>query len=96
LVQNVDFGGGILGKLRKGGSFEVNQADVAGGHWKLTKLVVHMSGRALFFATINQQQDEVMSNFHEVPPGTTLAKAADLLKGATDIAALQSNGAYRR
>ncbi len=96
LVKNVDFGGGILGKLRKGGSFEVNQADAGVGHWKLTKLVVHMSGHVLFFATINQQQDEVMSDFHEVPPGTTLAKAADLLKGVTDIATLQSNGAHRR
>ena len=96
LVDNVDFGGGILGKLKKGGTFEVNQADVGGGHWEITKLAVHISGHALFFATIKEQQDELMTNFREIPPGTTLAKAADLLKGATDIATLGTGGVHRR
>jgi hypothetical protein len=83
LIENVDFGFGILGKLEKGGTFEVDQANVAGGHWEMTKLDVHISGHALFFATIKEQQHEVMTDFHEVPPGTTLTQAAEMLKAAT-------------
>jgi hypothetical protein len=82
LIENIDFGGGILGKLNKGGTFEVDQADVGQGHWELTKLDVHISGHALFFATIKEQQHEVMSDFHEVPPATTLAEAVQMLKAA--------------
>src|SRR5256885_1513366 len=77
LIEDVNFGGGILGKLRKGGNFEVDQAEVGRGHWEITKLDVHITGRAIFFATIKQQQHEVRSDFREVPPGTTLAKAAE-------------------
>ncbi|HWC18706.1 MAG TPA: hypothetical protein VG498_16970 [Terriglobales bacterium] len=96
LVDSVDFGGGILGKLKKGGSFEVDQADMGGGHWNITKLAVHISGHALFFATIREQQDESMSNFRAVPPGTTVAKAADLLKDTSDVATARSNGIRHR
>lgn len=90
LIENVDFGFGILGKLSKGGTFEVDQADVGGGHWEMTKLDVHISGHALFFATIKEQQHELMTGFREVPPGTTLAQAADMLKGGTASAASSS------
>ena len=86
LISNVNFGGGILGKLHKGGTFEVDQADVGGGHWEMTKLDVHISGRAIFFATIGEQQQEVMTGYREVPPDTTLAKAAEMLKGTTEVA----------
>ena len=86
LIENVDFGGGILGRLHKGGIFEVDQADVGRGHWEMTKLDVHISGRAIFFATIGQQQQEVMTGFREVPPDTTLPKAAEMLKGTTELA----------
>ncbi|HWH57666.1 MAG TPA: hypothetical protein VN682_08550 [Terriglobales bacterium] len=84
LIEDVDFGFGILGKLSKGGTFEVDQADVGGGHWEMTKLDVHISGHALFFATIKEQQHEIMTGFHEVPPGTTLAEAAEMLKRPTE------------
>ena len=80
LIQAVDFGGGILGKLNKGGTFEVNQADVGSSHWELTKLDVHISGHAMFFATIKEQQHEVMSNFRQIPETTTLAQAAEMVK----------------
>jgi len=86
LIEPVNFGGGILGKLQKGGTFEVDQADVGEGHWEMVRLDVHISGRALFFATIKEQQHEVMTDFHEVPPGTTLARSAEMLKDTSDVA----------
>jgi len=87
LIQNVDFGWGILGRIYKGGTFEVRQADLGDGHWEITELDVHLSGHALFFATIKEQQHEVMTDFHQVPPGTTLAQAAAMLKEPNTVAA---------
>jgi hypothetical protein len=40
---------------------------------------VHISGHALFFKTIGQQEDEVKSDFTLVPPGTTLEQAVGML-----------------
>jgi hypothetical protein len=91
LIDNVNFGFGILGRLAKGGTFEVEQADVGGGHWELTRLDVHISGHALFFATIQEQQHEVMSDFQQVPPNITLAKAADILNAAASAQSTEAS-----
>jgi hypothetical protein len=80
LVSDVDFGLGILGKLRKGGSFEVVQSQVAPKDWEMSLLDVHISGRALFFHTIGEQQHEVRSGFKPVPPDLSLQSAASMLK----------------
>lgn len=79
LIQNVDFGGCILGKLKKGGTFEVDQADLGGGHWEITNLEVQISGGAMLLATIKEQQHEIRAGFRRVPPGTSLSKAAEML-----------------
>jgi hypothetical protein len=63
LASDVDFGFGILGKLKKGGTFEVTQSEVAPGDWEVSVLDVHISGRALFFHTIGEEQHEVKSQF---------------------------------
>jgi hypothetical protein len=44
LVEDVKFGGGLLGHLDKGGRFEVRQTEVAPGHWEMTALNVDMKG----------------------------------------------------
>ena len=36
LMEDVKFGGGLLGHLDKGGKFEVRQSEVAPGHWEMT------------------------------------------------------------
>jgi hypothetical protein len=80
LVSDVDFGFGILGRLRKGGTFEVVQSQVGRGGWEMSLLDVHISGRALFFHTIGEQQHEVRSQFTPVPSGLSLAQAASMLE----------------
>lgn len=80
LVSDVKFGGGILGHLDKGGTFVVNQKDVGGGHWEMTRLVVNINGRVLFFKTISEHQNEQDMNFAPVQPNITLKRAAELLK----------------
>ena len=76
LVSDVDFGFGILGKLQKGGTFEVIQTEVAPNDWEVSLLDVHISGRALFFHTIGEQQHEVKSQFEPVRPDLGVAEAA--------------------
>ena len=75
LVSDVDFGFGILGKLQKGGTFEVIQTEVAPNDWEVSLLDVHISGRALFFHTIGEQQHEVKSQFEPVRPDLGVAEA---------------------
>ncbi len=80
LTEDVDFGLGILGKIHKGGTFSVVQSEVAPQDWELTKLDVHISGRALFFHTISEQQHEVMTHFEPVPSNITLQQAAAIVQ----------------
>ena len=78
LMSDVDFGFGILGRIEKGGTFEVVQSEVAPQDWEVSLLDVHITGRALFFHTIGEQQHEVRSQFKPVPPDLTVAEAASI------------------
>ena len=80
LTTEVKFWGGLLGHLDKGGTFSVKQEDLGSGHWEMTSLNVQMDGKALFFKTIAVREREVYSNFEPLPDGTTLKKAAEILK----------------
>jgi hypothetical protein len=80
LTNGVKFLGGLLGHLDKGGSFEVKQEPVAPGDWELTVLNVHMTGRALFFKSISEQQQFYRTEFKRVPDTLTLAQADEILK----------------
>jgi len=79
LLEDVKFGGGVLGHLDKGSSFEVSQGEVEPDHWEMTVLVVDMKGKALLFKTIDVQETEKHSDFHRVPDDLTLAEAAGML-----------------
>ncbi len=78
LMSDVDFGFGILGRIEKGGTFEVVQSEVAPQDWEVSLLDVHITGRALFFHTIGEQQHEVRSQFKPVPLNLTVAEAASI------------------
>jgi hypothetical protein len=80
LTSEVEFFGGLLGYLDKGGSFAVQQQEVSSHFWEVTVMHVHMSGKALLFKTIAVKEDETYSNFQSVPGNTTLPQAAELLK----------------
>lgn len=80
LTNGVKFLGGLLGHLDKGGSFDVQQEPVAPGYWELTVLNVHMTGKALFFKSISEQQQFSRSEFRRVPDNLTMARAAEMLK----------------
>jgi hypothetical protein len=79
LANAVRFGGGLLGHLDKGGQFHVKQSEVAPGHWEITTMNINMRGKALFFRTIEVQQNETRTSFQRVPDDLTLAQAAERL-----------------
>jgi len=87
LVEDVKFGGGLFGHLDKGGKFEVRQAEVAPGHWKVTVLDVDMKGKAFLFKVIEVKETENHTDFRPVPNGLTLAEAAAILDGQIVVAA---------
>ena len=80
LTSEVKFGWGVLGHLDKGGTFIVEQREVAQGHWELTRLDVNMNGKALFFKTVEVKQIVENSDFRPVPAEVTLEQAAQILK----------------
>jgi hypothetical protein len=63
LTENVLIGFGILGKLDRGGTFDVERRVVGDGLWQITETHVHIGGHALLFHTIGQQEDDVKTNW---------------------------------
>jgi hypothetical protein len=89
LINEVKFGGGLLGHLEKGGQFTVQRTELAPGVWEVTEMTVNMRGRALLFKSICVQQNEHHSNFERVADDLSLADAANLLLRQTLVAAKQ-------
>ena len=86
LFRPVNFGWGILGHLNPGGEFIIQQSEITPQHWDLTHMKLNFTGKALFFKTINIQEDEWTSDYQEVPP-LSIAQAIQKLKQAdTEIA----------
>jgi hypothetical protein len=79
LVENVDFGYGILGRLYKGGWFRLQRTRVSATDWKTVRLEVHMNGRAMLFKTIAHETSEMRGGFALIPPGITLTQGVSLL-----------------
>jgi hypothetical protein len=81
-MEDVKFGGGRLGHVNKGGTFEVRQAEVVRGHWETTVMAEDMKGKILLFKTISVQQTENRS-IHRVPDELTMTQAAGILSKET-------------
>ena len=78
LTDDVKIGFGMLGRLRRGGTFDVERREVAPHSWQITETHVHIEGKALLFKTIGQQEDESKSGW-KPSRAETLAEAARLL-----------------
>jgi len=87
LIEEVKFGGGLLGHLEKGGRFSVKRTEITPARWALTSMEVDMKGKALLLKTIAVQQKEHRSNFRRLADDLTLREAADLLNGHVTLAA---------
>ena len=90
LQENVDFGYGILGRLYKGGWFQLQRTEVGTGggfgDWKTQRLEVHMQGRAMLFKTIARETSELRGGFTPVPR-LTLPQAVNMVRSESAVAA---------
>ncbi|HEY0161754.1 MAG TPA: hypothetical protein VGB69_03680 [Edaphobacter sp.] len=85
LIDNIDFGYGILGRLYKGGWFNLERAQISQTDWKTEVLEVHVAGRAVLFKTIAKDTREERSGFREVPRDITMSEAKRMLDGEYDL-----------
>lgn len=79
LIRNVDFGFGLLGKLQKGGTFNVERQNIGEDVWEITSTHIHIHGHALIFKSIDEEQDEETSDYKPAPKSITLAEAEKML-----------------
>jgi hypothetical protein len=78
LTYNVLIGFGVLAKMYKGGTFDVERRLVGDGHWQITETHVHIGGHALLFHSIGQQEDEVKTEWKPSADDTLEAAARTL------------------
>ena len=76
LMHDVTFGGGLLGRIKQGSSFVIEQKPVAPSLWQLTLIRVHVDGKVLLFKNLNFQEDDDRSSFTQQPGNPTLDQAA--------------------
>jgi hypothetical protein len=68
LFKDVSFGWGILGRLHKGGRYQVAQAEVSPGIWRITTLNLDLKGRVLLFGSLRVLRRESNSSFTATLP----------------------------
>jgi hypothetical protein len=83
IMTEIDFGYGLLGRVEKGGSFQIEREQVAENRWKTSVLNVHISGRVVLFKAISKDQREVRSNFQPVSSDLGVPGAVALLNAMT-------------
>jgi hypothetical protein len=82
LQHDVDFGWGILGRLNKGGSIVIEQADVGAHQWRIVHFKMTMTGRVLFRSRVFDTEEQ-QSGYAPVPVGLTYQKAIEMLRAAS-------------
>ena len=80
LVDDVNFGWGIFGKLHKGGHFEIHENDVGDGHWDVTYSNVDFTGKVLLFKKLKIKETQEMSEFRRIPDNLSFSQGFELLR----------------
>jgi hypothetical protein len=83
LISDVDFGWGVLGRLDKGGTILLEQADIGGHDWEVTGMKVNLTGKALMVKSLSFQITEETSHFSPVSPDLDYRKAIQILENST-------------
>lgn len=76
LIRDVTFGGGLLGRLKEGSSFSLDQQQAGPTLWQLTAIRVHLQGNALLFKSVSLEQDDERAHFSQEQNTVTLPQAA--------------------
>ena len=80
LQEDVDFGWGILGQLKRGGWIVLEQADIGDHQWRIVHLKMSMSARVVF-RTKSFDTTEDASGFSRVPGDLRYQQAIAILRG---------------
>jgi hypothetical protein len=80
LIEDVDFGWGIVGRLDKGGTVYLEQTLIGDRDWELTRMKLNLTGKALMVKPLSYRINEELSDFVPVPPGTDYHKAIGILE----------------
>ena len=81
LIHDVKIFGGLLGSLNAGGTFDVERRETGNQIWQITETHVHIQGHVLIFKTISEQEDDVKTEFKQLPGDPSLQEAeTELLK----------------
>jgi hypothetical protein len=75
LIRDVKFGGGLFAELKAGGTFDVERRETAKAVWQITETHVHIQGHALLFKSIAEQEDDVKTQFRQLPESLSLEQA---------------------
>jgi hypothetical protein len=90
LLHDVTFGGGLLGKLKKGSSFSLEQEQVGPSLWQLTAFHIRLEGNALLFKSVSLQQDDKRASFEAEPSTVTLDEAANVVMSQPEAVQMQN------
>src|ERR1051325_4642416 len=71
LVNDVSFGWGILGRLNKGGIYEIAQTQVTPGTWRITTLNIDVKGRVFLVDSFRMFRQESNSHFRRTSTAIT-------------------------
>jgi hypothetical protein len=83
LLQDVDFGWGLLGRLYKGGWLVLEQADVGDHQWRTVHFQMSLSGRVVFRTKVFDTTED-QSQFVPVPVGLKYQQAIQILRSNGD------------
>jgi hypothetical protein len=79
LLEDTDYGWGLLGKLDKGGWLVVEQADVGASQWRIVHVQMQMTMRILIKTKIFDT-NELMTRYLPVPAGMNYREGILMLK----------------
>lgn len=79
IFTTVDFGWGVLGVLYPGGTMLLEQSKTAKCGWQLTRMSLHLDGKALIFKTLHITLEETAKDYRPIPRSWTYQDAVQWL-----------------
>ena len=80
LISDVNFGWGVLGRLYKGGSILVQNADVGLHHWETVHMKLQLQGKLLMMKSVDYSTTEDYTDFEVQPQELSYQEAIHLLQ----------------
>ena len=78
ILQPVEFGFGMLGRIDQGGHFTLQRRPVDGTNWKSELIDVHVDGKILMMKSLTREQDTRRTDIQVIPQHLSLGQAAQM------------------